>query len=230
MQRSMSGETYSGTTSAVRTASTSVQNKLTIEVTSYMRSKQRQRGRGINRNHREPEIKIGVLAGLIGGLAGSWVMNQFQAGLAKLSEVKNRSQQDQKEQQDARQSQSEQQGDGDADATLKLANKIAKTVLHRDLNREEEKVAGPIVHYGFGGTVGALYGAITEALPATHRGVGLPFGTTVWAVADEAAVPLLGLSKSPQEYPVSSHASALAAHLVYGMTTELVRRTIRGII
>jgi putative membrane protein len=208
-----------------------VQNKLTIEVTSYMRSRQRQRERGINRNHREPEIKIGVLAGLIGGLAGSWMMNQFQAGLAKLSKAKNRSQQkDQDGQQGARPSQSEQQGDGDADATLKLANKIAKTVLHRDLSPEEEKQAGPIVHYGFGGTVGALYGAITEALPATHRGVGLPFGTTVWAVADEAAVPLLGLSKSPQEYPVSSHASALAAHLVYGLTTELVRRTIRGII
>jgi len=55
----------------------------------------------------------------------------------------------------------------------------------------------------------------------------LPFGAAVWAIADEGIVPAAGLSKSPTEYPLSIHAYALASHLVYGLTTELVRRTVR---
>ena len=196
-----------------------------------MRSKKLRNSRSEARENRELAIRKGALAGLIGGLAGSWTMNQFQSLLSKLSEAKNESQSNNQEQkaQAAEQQQSNQEQNDDGDATLKLANKIAQTVLHRELNPKEKEIAGPVVHYGFGATVGALYGALTEAVPATHEGVGLPFGTAVWAVADEAAVPLLGLSKSPQEYPVSSHVSALAAHLVYGATTELVRRTLRRI-
>lgn len=40
----------------------------------------------------------------------------------------------------------------------------------------------------------------------------------------KVAVPALGLSKKPAEYPAAVHAQALASHLVYGLTTDLVRR------
>lgn len=39
-------------------------------------------------------------------------------------------------------------------------------------------------------------------------------GLKVWLVADEAAVPALGLSGSPTEVPLSKHAYALASHFV----------------
>jgi hypothetical protein len=42
-------------------------------------------------------------------------------------------------------------------------------------------------------------------------------------------VPLLGLAKGPTEYPVSTHAYALASHLVYGMTAEMSRRALRRV-
>ena len=58
-------------------------------------------------------------------------------------------------------------------------------------------------------------------------GAGLPYGASIWIVADEGVVPALGLSKSPAEYPLSIHAYALASHFVYGLTTELVRRAVR---
>ena len=57
---------------------------------------------------------------------------------------------------------------------------------------------------------------------------GLPFGAAFWLLADETAVPLLGLSKGPTEYPLSTYAYALASHLVYGLTAEAVRRAVRG--
>lgn len=49
-------------------------------------------------------------------------------------------------------------------------------------------------------------------------------------VADEGAVPWLGLSKGPTEYPVSTHAYALASHMVYGLTAEFTPRAVRNII
>jgi hypothetical protein len=47
-------------------------------------------------------------------------------------------------------------------------------------------------------------------------------------VAREFLVPKLGLSKSTSEYPLSTHVYSLASHIVYGLTTELVRRAVRS--
>ena len=94
----------------------------------------------------------------------------------------------------------------------------------------EKKVAGPTVHYAFGTITGGLYGAAAELAPIIRSGAGLPFGAVFWLAADEAAVPALGLSKPPTEYPLSTHASALASHFVYGLTTDIVRRAIRRVL
>jgi uncharacterized membrane protein YagU involved in acid resistance len=51
-----------------------------------------------------------------------------------------------------------------------------------------------------------------------------------WLVADEVTVPLLGLSKGPSQYPLSTHLYAFASHLVYGMTAEYSRRALRQVL
>jgi uncharacterized membrane protein YagU involved in acid resistance len=61
-------------------------------------------------------------------------------------------------------------------------------------------------------------------------GFGLPFGFAVWAMADEAVVPALGLSRPPSDYPLSTHAYSVAAHLVYGLATEVTRRAVREVL
>jgi putative membrane protein len=83
------------------------------------------------------------------------------------------------------------------------------------------------LHYGFGALTGAAYGVLAELAPGVTRGVGVPFGTAVWLGADEIAVPAFGLSGLPWEHPPSVHARALAAHLVYGVATEGLRRLAR---
>ncbi|MFN2452708.1 MAG: DUF1440 domain-containing protein [Pyrinomonadaceae bacterium] len=72
-----------------------------------------------------------------------------------------------------------------------------------------------------GATSGAIYGVTAELVPVVTVGAGIPFGAAVWLIADDAAVPALGLSKSPTEYPLSTHAYALASHFVYGLTTDI---------
>src|SRR6266498_3133872 len=70
---------------------------------------------------------------------------------------------------------------------------------------------------------------------SSHRGswivfrrAGLPYRAAFWLVVDEGLVPLLGLSKEPGAYSLSTHIYALASHLVFGATAEGVRRVLRG--
>jgi len=57
---------------------------------------------------------------------------------------------------------------------------------------------------------------------------GLFLGAALFGIADEVAVPALGLSGKPSEFPLSSHLYGLASHLVYGVTTEITRRAMRA--
>jgi len=163
--------------------------------------------------HSNHAVWKGMVAGLVGGLAASWTMNQFQALLSKLAEPR------QQDQQQQSQADSEQEP-----ATLKAAERLSRAALRRELKPYEKKIAEPLVHYGYGTAWGAIFGVLAEVAPVTTKAVGLPFGATLWLAGDEIAVPALGLSKGPLEYPASSHLQALAGHLVYGVTTDMVRR------
>jgi putative membrane protein len=57
---------------------------------------------------------------------------------------------------------------------------------------------------------------------------GAAYGTAVWAGADEIAMPALGLSAPTDQQPFERHFHSFAAHIVYGVTTELVRRGVRA--
>jgi len=67
---------------------------------------------------------------------------------------------------------------------------------------------------------------VAEILPPARMFNGLLMGTIVWWTADNMAVPANKLGKKPEQVPPSKHAYALASHLVYGFTTEFVRRLV----
>ena len=121
----------------------------------------------------------------------------------------------------------QQQSESD-NPTVKVAQAIAGPLLNRELTDDEKRVAGSIVHYAFGALTGGIYGILSEATPLAHAGFGIAYATGLWLAADEGLVPALKLSKPPQDYPMSQHLSGFGAHLVYGVTTEAVRRTLRA--
>ncbi|MFP4144070.1 MAG: DUF1440 domain-containing protein [Phycisphaeraceae bacterium] len=162
------------------------------------------------------DVARGVLAGAVAGLVGSWTMNQLHTAMSKLS------QSDVGEQE-----QSEQQEDKPEPATVKAARKIVEDGLGHPMSDREKKIAGPVMHYGFGAAVGALYGGLAELTPVVTRGGGTFYGGAVWVGADEIVVPASGLSGPPTEQPASVHVEALGAHLVYGVSLELTRKAIR---
>ena len=164
----------------------------------------------------------GVLAGVAGGLVASWVMNQWSAGPGSALSERLETPED-KEQLSA--------GSDGEDATMKAADKLtalAKGGQH--LTHEERADGGPVVHYAFGALMGGLYGGLAEYSSLVRSGFGTTFATALFVGGDLLAVPNLGLSKPLSEYPASSYANPLTAHIVYGATTELVRRLIRRIL
>ena len=182
------------------------------------------------RNHDDTSILKGMVAGLAGGLVASWTMNQFQAAWTRIAEGAEKSHGAQS-MQPSEGSKGEQAGDTkeEDDATVKTAKVISREVFGHELQKSEKEPAGAAVHYAFGTVTGGLYGALAEVTPQVTTAAGLPFGAGFWLLADEITVPLLGLSKGPTAYPVSTHAYALASHLVYGLTTELSRRALRRV-
>jgi putative membrane protein len=178
-------------------------------------------------------IYKGIAAGVAGGLVGSLAMNQFQKAWGKLMENEERPHGAQSLQQGSpdhgigRELAERGVDDPDDNAAVRTGNALSELVLHHHLTKSEKETAGAVAHYGMGATSGAIYGAVAEMMPAATVAEGLPFGAAVWLIADEAIVPASGLSRKPSDYPASIHAYAFASHLVYGLTTELVRRAVR---
>jgi hypothetical protein len=165
--------------------------------------------------NRSPNPYRGLLFGAIAGATAAWTMNQFQVLLSKAMQSQKRDS-----------GQSAQNLPSDEDATMKAADRIARDLHFRPLTQAEKAKAGPIVHYAFGTAMGALYGLTSEYFPEASAGFGTLFGTLLFALADETAVPLAGFSAGPTHYPVSSHLRALASHVVYGASAEAVRSTL----
>jgi len=161
------------------------------------------------------DVVKGAVAGIVGGIVASFVMSEFQSLVTKLSEAKEKEKSKKKKEEPA---------------TVKAAREISEGVFDHKLTKSEKEPAGEAMHYAMGAASGLIYGVAAEIAPITTVGAGLPFGAAVWLLADDVVVPALGLSKSPTEYPLSTHAYALSSHLVYGLTTDLVRRGLRDLL
>jgi putative membrane protein len=173
---------------------------------------------------RQKRLGRGLVAGVVGGLVASWVMNEFMAGPGQKLQQSLQSPEENERQ--AIESEGPQE-----DATMKTADALVSTVTGgKHLSWEAREKAGPVVHYAFGSAVGALYGALAEIWPGVRAGFGTTFGSAVFTGADLIGVPLFHLGPSPDEQPLTTQASPLSAHVVYGVTTELVRRITRAML
>lgn len=163
----------------------------------------------MSKNNTENVVK-NALIGLAAGLAATFVMTEYQNLMNAMAEEEEKKKSGNRQEKES--------------ATVKAAEMISENAFDHKLTKKEKKTAGPAMHYTMGATSGAIYGIASKLAPFTTVGAGLPFGAAVWLIADDLAVPALGLGKSPTEIPLSSHAYALSSHLVYGLATDLVRR------
>lgn len=174
---------------------------------------------------KEAHFVRGALAGMVGGLVASWVMNRYVAGPGqKLVQAAPVEEQANTEGTDRR-------NGLDEDATMKAADAVVATVTGgQHLSHEERRKGGPIVHYTFGAIMGGLYGGLSEYSSAVRTGFGTGFGGALFAGADLFAVPALKLSATEKQQELSDLALPFTAHLVYGTTTDFVRRLVRPLL
>lgn len=105
--------------------------------------------------------------------------------------------------------------------------KTAHEVWHRmgwpPITDKQAEGIGAAMHYAFGVGAGAVYAASEKRFPLLAAGGGTWFGALLWLVGDEVAVSAAGL-EDPRRAPMFSHASALGAHILYGLAVSLVLR------
>lgn len=152
----------------------------------------------------------GTASGLAAGLAASWAMDRFQSAVIPLFQPSG-----------------PQHGD-QTPAPEKAANAVARLVSGRDVGKSDRPAAGSAVHYLVGGLAGAAYGLVAERYRPASKGGGVLFGIASATLIDQIAVPLTGLARPPWQYTLRTHVYAYLSHMVFGLATEAVRRSLRG--
>jgi hypothetical protein len=111
---------------------------------------------------------------------------------------------------------------------------LARFGLHRKTSRTARKALTALNHFGFGGTMGALF-EIGRGTIAARRGTagarglllgsGLAFGTLVWAASYAGWIPAVGLMQRPSRDRPFRPTSMVLAHGVFGGTLAAVLGT-----
>lgn len=151
----------------------------------------------------------GALAGLVAGVAASFVMDRFQAAVSAFAPDDNDN--------------DNEGGGGEEPATEKAADGMSMAVTGRAIPEARRPRAGQGVHDAFGIGLGIAYGIAAEFRPAVTTGHGAVFGLGTAALLDEGLVPASGLGEAPWKARASRHAYAGASHPIFGGTAEMVR-------
>jgi putative membrane protein len=140
----------------------------------------------------------GLLAGFVGGLVGSAVKSTVERFL-EVRKIDQKS------------------------AQVKMVNQLAKKVTGTPIKIANEGIAEQLVNIPLGATVGAAYGYGKKDSHEINILDGIILGGTTWASTHETTLPMIGVEKSPDKIPIKTQASELLAHVIFGVTTEIVR-------
>ena len=169
-------------------------------------------------------LGVGIVAGLVGGLVGSWMMLQFIEGPGPWFEraMQGRPEPTAKE--------TERQAAETESVTMQAAETFFHAGTGGHLTHQERAEAGDAVHYAVGALTGLGYGVVAEYAPVVGVGMGAAFGTVLWAGTDLVSIPAVGFAAWPGEEPGSAHVAHWVTHVVYGMTMEATRRMVRWVV
>lgn len=143
-------------------------------------------------------LKSNVLLGLAGGLAATAAMNAYWMAVGKLKPDLGPS-------------------PDEENTTERVARRILKRVGVKRPSSRTRAVGGEMVHWSYGASWGLAVGLARSAGVRLDWGGGQLLGAGMFALGDEWMTYQLGLAKHPREVPLKYHASALGAHLVYGL-------------
>lgn len=140
----------------------------------------------------------GLISGFIGGLAGTAVKSVVERFLEvrKIDETS---------------------------AQMKVVDELSEQITGSPVKIENEAIAEQLVNVPLGCFVGTGYGYSKREDLDINLMDGVLLGTTTWATTHETTLPLVGLEKSPKDIPIKTQLNELFAHVLFGVTTEIVR-------
>jgi len=153
------------------------------------------------RNPRKISLIKGLLAGIAGGLAGS------AAKILAEKLVPPRTQ-------------------GQTPPPVLVVERAAHSVAEEPV-ASAKSAAAQGIHWGFGTMIGGVYGVAAELSPRVTSWQGSVFGLTVNRLAHKGLLPGLDLVEPVAEQPAQERISEWVSHVIYGVTTEVVRRAVR---
>jgi hypothetical protein len=136
--------------------------------------------------------------GLIGGAAGVLAMSAFMKLATRGATI---NPQESKAADERRES-----------STAKLARLAEEVGDDRNPTPEEKRARGNAIHLAYGTAMGGLFGVTGFK----GVGAGVLYGASIWLVADEVLLPVLGLSGPPESRSLENHIEVLMAHTIYG--------------
>jgi hypothetical protein len=156
-----------------------------------------------------------AVRGAVAGAVATWVMGKATSYLYE------------HESKQARQAEDEAR---EGETAYGVAAEKTASAVGTELSEEQRKQVGSAIHWALGAGAGAVYGTLRGRVPAADAAGGLLFGAAFWLVVDEAANPLLGLTKGPTAFPWQTHARGLTGHLVFGLTANAVLEVMEDVL
>jgi uncharacterized membrane protein YagU involved in acid resistance len=101
------------------------------------------------------------------------------------------------------------------------------TGARRALGESEHVALTMLLHFGFGGAAGAVYGLASPHLPGAPMVKGAGFGVAVWAASYLGGLPATGLERSALREPSGRNALMVLAHVVWGAVLGEVTHRLR---
>jgi putative membrane protein len=140
----------------------------------------------------------GLISGFLGGLAGTAVKSLAEKFLP-VRKIDQRS------------------------AQIKIVDNLSTQILGSPISIDHEGLAEQLVSFPIGASIGAAYGYGKKDKDEFQLIDGAMLGATTWVSTHETSLPLLGLESKPKNIPIRLQANELFAHVLFGITTELVR-------
>ncbi len=107
----------------------------------------------------------------------------------------------------------------DHEADVNAARLVWFCISRENLTEERAAQLGLAMHYALGAMIGSFYAGISAQRGWSGKASGTLLGCLLWLCADEIPISISGISQ-PFQKSIASHAGALAAHLLFGVTVE----------
>ncbi len=99
-----------------------------------------------------------------------------------------------------------------------------RTHLERYLNKPRLLAISLVSHFGYGATMGGLYGLLSGLihLPALLKGT--LFGIAIWAASYLGWMPLVHISAEAPREPLQRNLMMIVAHIIWGSVTGVLAK------